>query len=480
MHASLPKSGRPLRLWPIVVFAGLALFVYRLAILLHSTFGDIGVEQIVYHLASPSVGVPTRLIKEALRELFVKPVTLAILLYLLLLLIRRFKSFFTTLKHIIHVGAWVILSLGSYNLYNVTGLGGYIQDRSVQFGKDFDWFASYYSRPVVSIDDKTEKLNLVWIYVESLETRRTQLEPFKHHPIYRVNTVQRFENLPGTGWTMGGMVASQCGLPLMPVGLLSGNGLGDADYFLPKTVCLGDILKKQNYAIEFIGGGDTAFAGTKKFLDTHGFDAVIGRQEIHNITGQDYPADFWGYTDERVLELALQRTSALHQAGRPFFLSVQTLDTHGPNGYLSASCKQQGWRDDIDGIFGCAMSQVGRFVDKLYKSGVQKNTVVVVSGDHPFMGKPTSRLFSANQKIDRSVFFSVLRPDRVVLDVAVMNHFDMFPTVLSALKFKTENHSAGLGRNLYVRNSLSHDEPPGLLAKALRQPSDTYLSQWTP
>lgn len=372
------------------------------------------------------------------------------------------------------------MSLGSYNLYSVTGVGNYLQDRSAQFDKNFDWFASYYNRPVVSIDDTTDKLNLIWIYVESLETRRTQVEPFRHQPIYRVNTVQRFENLPGTGWTMGGMVASQCGLPLMPVGLLGGNGLGDADYFLPKIQCLGDILKKQRYATEFVGGADTSFAGKNKFLNTHGFEVVTGRQEIHNITGQDYPPDFWGYTDESVLELALQKTLALHQAGRPFFLNVLTLNTHGPNGYHSASCKQQGWREDIDGVFNCAMSQVGQFADKLYKNGVLKNTVVVVSGDHPFMGKRTSNLFSVNQEIDRSVFFSVLRPDHVVLDISVMNHFDMFPTVLSALKFKTENHAAGLGRNLYVRNSLSHDEPPGVLAKALRQPSDMYRSVWIP
>jgi phosphoglycerol transferase len=468
-------------LWQTVLFAGLALFLYRGSNLVQATFGDIGVEQIVFHLSSPAVGVPSRLIREAIRELLVKPVFLMGLLYgLLVLFERRFNPLLRYAKRLIYASTFSVAALGSYDLYHTTGIGSYIQDRSVNFGDAFDWFERYYRFPSVSFDDRQIKLNLVWVYVESLEARHVASAGFQSDGVYGSTGVRHFVNLPGTGWTIGGMAASQCGLPLMPVGLLGTNGLGDADHFLPKIQCLGDMLKGQGYRSEFIGGADSAFAGKSKFLSAHGFDHVVGRQEIKAETGKDYPLDYWGYTDHDVLDMVFKKIVALHQADQPFYVNALTLNTHGPKGYLSSYCRERGWQNKLNDIFSCTLNQLRDFFGKLNDHGILSNTVLVISGDHPFMGGSSERFFSSESESNRSVFFKVFRPDSMGLDVQVMNHFDMLPTVLHALGFKVADGQAGMGRNLYYRKSLSEEVPAEVLSQALRQPSKKYRDAWTP
>lgn len=47
--------------------------------------------------------------------------------------------------------------------------------------------------------------------------------------------------LPGTDYTIAGMVASQCGIPLFAP--FEGNASASVSSFFPQNICLGDILK---------------------------------------------------------------------------------------------------------------------------------------------------------------------------------------------------------------------------------------------
>ncbi|MEN1599797.1 hypothetical protein AAIG97_33140, partial [Pseudomonas aeruginosa] len=79
-------------------------------------------------------------------------------------------------------------------------------------------FAAYYKEPSKTIPDP--KLNLVYIYGESLERTYFDNEAFpdltpelgalKNEGLDFSHTQQ----LPGTDYTIAGMVASQCGIPL--------------------------------------------------------------------------------------------------------------------------------------------------------------------------------------------------------------------------------------------------------------------------
>ena len=138
------------------------------------------------------------------------------------------------------------------------------------------------------------------------------------------------------GWSLGGMLASQCGLPLMPTGWSGRNNFDETQAPLRGATCLGDVLRKAGYETAFIGGADPAFAGKQYFLHDHGFNQVYGRDDIHTqMNGYQWPEGWWGAEDHTMLAFSTQVLDDLERSHQPFFLSLLTLDTHGPNGLPS-------------------------------------------------------------------------------------------------------------------------------------------------
>ncbi|MDM8620750.1 phosphoglycerol transferase I, partial [Escherichia coli] len=129
-------------------------------------------------------------------------------------------------------------------------------------------FAAYYKEPSKTIPDP--KLNLVYIYGESLERTYFDNEAFpdltpelgalKNEGLDFSHTQQ----LPGTDYTIAGMVASQCGIPLFAP--FEGNASASVSSFFPQNICLGDILKNSGYQNYFVQGANLRFAGKDVFL----------------------------------------------------------------------------------------------------------------------------------------------------------------------------------------------------------------------
>lgn len=112
--------------------------------------------------------------------------------------------------------------------------------------------------------------NLVYIYAESLE--RTYLdENLFPGLITELKELEQsalsftgLEQVSGTHWTIAGMVASQCGIPLVTAS--GGNAMSGIDRFLPGATCLGDVLHTRGYNLIYMGGADNDFAGNKQIL----------------------------------------------------------------------------------------------------------------------------------------------------------------------------------------------------------------------
>jgi phosphoglycerol transferase len=450
---------------------------------LASNFGLLSWEQIAFHLSAENAGIPWRLVKSSIRELILKPVALLLITFLIFWFIRdKLKNLYRYLAVSVSLVALVVAGGGAIQTWQVSGLDEiYLSNSDSGSNKNYDWMAELYvpvrlEKPL----QHAKQLNLIWIYIESLEESRVSEE--KHIDIFRAKArIREFQNLPGTGWTIGGMVSSQCALPLMPFGLFSGNSFSDVPEFMKGITCLGDVLESRGYHTNFIGGANVAFAGKEKFLKQHGYKKITGKQEIQNSRGLKLPDGWWGFTDDQVFQIAKEDLRALHRIGQPFFYSALTLDTHGPKGYLSDYCRRGGYANNIASIFDCVLSQIQEFAEELKQEGILENTVLVISGDHPFM---EPRKISINpfkyekRDKDRKVFFAVIRPDGVIIDTKFANHFDMFPTVLSSLGFEIPNGRIGLGRNLFDSTVAEPTYSSSEFSRRLRAPSSTYIKAW--
>ena len=91
-------------------------------------------------------------------------------------------------------------------------------------------------------------------------------------------TFTQIKEISGTGWTIGGMTASQCGIPLVTPS--HGNSMSGMDAFLPDAICLGDLLCKEGYELHYFHNSSIDFAGTGKFYCTHGFQEASGKVKL--------------------------------------------------------------------------------------------------------------------------------------------------------------------------------------------------------
>ena len=274
--------------------------------------------------------------------------------------------------------------------------------------------------------------NLILIYLESLEKNyldnylfpglTPNLNKLKTKTVW-FDDVHQF---PGTSWTVGGIVSSQCGVPLLTEG--RGNRiLATLDNPFQQISCLAEILKSKGYQTAYLGGASLDFAGKGNFLRDNGYDITLGVDELPSSTGHK-----WGLYDDELFAHGKKLLTSMAASGYPFLLTILTLDTHHPFGTPSPSCAP--YPDSNDTLLNavhCTDQLIGNFLNQISQSEALKNTVIALVSDHLLiMGSPLETLKTK----DRRLTFAIIDPQRTPF---VFNgsstHFDIAPTLLEAI-----------------------------------------------
>jgi len=299
-----------------------------------------------------------------------------------------------------------------------------------------------------------QRRNIVWIYAESLERTYFDDEVF---PGLMPNLTRLagegldFRDIAspeGSGWTIAGMVASMCGVPLTAA-REDENSFGRMASFLPNAWCLGDYLKQQGYATEFLGGASAEFAGKGNFLVNHGFDVVMDRRHFEDKGVARRHFSNWGVHDDVLLDEAFERFVALSQGDAPFLLSALTMDTHHPAGHLPVACRDVRYRSRHGNIgllnaIKCSDRLIERFVQKIRDSEYADDTLIVIASDHLAMPNHISHVID---RMHRENLLLVLGKDIAPQQVTRGGGtLDSGATVLNLLDPQIE--ALGFGRSL--------------------------------
>lgn len=323
-------------------------------------------------------------------------------------------------------------------------------------GKDF---YNYYIPPISVINNP--KYNLVYIYAESLERTyfddthfpglTADLGAIKHSGLDFSQTQQ----YAGMDFTIAGIVASQCGLPLFtPSGF--GNNTDVTSDFFSEKICLGDILKNSGYENYFYQGANIRFANKDQFFHAHGIDHAFGLEQSKYKDDLTYQNE-WGLYDNLVLQQVWDKFKTLSEAGKRFSIFTLTLDTHPPHGYIPDECKgssyiMAGEAVPSLGAVACSQREIAKLIDRIKRSPWAKNTIVVVSSDHLAMNN-TSVAIDYLKKYERHGLFFILKDG---LTAGINNQprstMDNGATVLELLG---GGNNLGLGRSTLSRTSLT-------------------------
>ncbi len=331
--------------------------------------------------------------------------------------------------------------------------------------------------------DKRNLPNLVFVYLESLE--RTYLNqkvfPDLTPQLTKISKQSldftNIKQLPNTEWTIGGMVASQCGVPLYaPVGT-GGNSCDAFKQFMPGANCLGDILSEKGYQVVYMGGASNEFGGKENFLKSHGFDEVIGLQKLRKLQSDPDNISAWGIYDYKLFAFAKDKFDQLASQKQPFAFFILNLATHHPKGIESSFCNNFEYRDGENPLLNavnCVDNLLGNFHRYVRNSKVSEDTIFVIASDHLQMQSTTTDLLQSTGR-RRNLFLidsPEYEPKRINKPGA---SFDIAPTVLDVMG--ATNLQLNLGRSLLsgpggvYRKEISPD-------RYVRSVRDQVLKMW--
>lgn len=451
----------------------------------HRRFGRVEIDQILFHLQQPVQGLfasDAGLVAGGIRNGLQAPLAYAAVIVALWVGLRQIRR--TRRAAIGLHAAWRRPSgqLVSYAL--ALAWTGFVTlawpDSRVERR---DWIAQLHV-PVQAVKPEASRRNLVLIYAESLEATygtaafpERLLAPLDLRGVGGPDvTFAQFHQHAGTGWTIAGMVASQCGIPLKPLGIVGKHWLGQATAnFLPGARCLGDVLRDQGYRNVFLGGASLSYAGKGTFLQGHGYDEAWGREQWLARDPQA-PLNDWGLHDDALLAHGLQRLRELSRGEAPFNLTLLTVGIHFPRGFLAPTCPAR--HGDMRDTVLCTAQLIRNFIEVADREGLLADTTVVIMGDH--LGMYSDLSARLEQAGPRFVYNRILNPATAVASRPQVNHFDMFPTLLVALGFQVEGGRAGLGCAALGTVACQTLATDPLADDKLRQYSRFYDGLWIP
>ena len=324
--------------------------------------------------------------------------------------------------------------------------------------------------------------NIIYIYTESLERTYfdTTLFPDLVPNLSKLEQDASFaftdiKHVHATGFTIGGIVASQCGTPLLTPS--RGNTMGNYDQFLPGAICLGDVLAANNYDLRFMGGAELDFAGKGKFFETHGFTTLIGKSE-HQANFPEAPEKFnsWGLYDDSLFDEVDDQFDTLSKGNRPFGLFVLTLDTHHPYGHTSPSCENTQYGDGKSQLLNavkCSDILVSNFIEKVRQSPIAENTIIVIGSDHLALENEVSDTLKSGRRRNMLMIIDPSKPESKTIERRG-SLLDIAPTILGLLG--SDQESLGWGRNLLSTEATLLETLPKRYNQYLKQKRKTVSS----
>lgn len=450
-----------------ILAATVFLLLSFIAFLVTWTLGywhDITFDEIVFYLSSPLEGTAGNVINAFIFKVVVPAVAAVILFVVLSVLFRKKKKEKAgkAFAVILITAALIVSVIQLVRADRRYGILRYIRSQN----STSDFVDTYYVAPSKeNVKFPGKKRNLVYIYLESMETTFTDKAhggDFKDDVIPELSELaledgECFEGsherlngghvITGATYTMSGIVAQTAGIPI--AGGKTNAASTYADSFYPGIRALGDILKDEGYEQAFMCGSPVSFGSRKTYLKSHGIDDFFDYDHAaaNNYIPKGYKV-WWGFEDSKLFEFAKIKVTDMASKDKPFCLTLLTADTHFEDGYVCNLCGDK-FDTQYSNVMACSSRQVTEFVRWLQKQEFYEDTTIILSGDHITMDADYCN--GVDKEYERRTYTNIINsPAKPVNDRhREYTTFDMFPTTLAAIGAKISGNRLGLGTDLY-------------------------------
>ena len=425
------------------------------------TWSNLTMDELIYHLTSPLEGTNDAMIKEYAVKCIVPAVVILLVLAVILTAFRKKKRYYAVMAGAIVLSVSVS-ALSVHGAWQALDVGNYVADRGTYSTFIDD---NYISPADVEMTFPQEKRNLIYIFLESMETTYADTQSggaFTENVIPELTQIAQ-ENedfsgetdklnggysMPGTTWTIGAMFGQTAGLPLSVS--IDGNNMDTQDTFFAGAVTLGDILESQGYSQTLLIGSDAVFGGRELYFTEHGsYEMMDYKYAAQNgLIPEDYLV-WWGYEDQKLFEFAKQKVTELAAQPEPFNLTMLTVDTHFEDGYMCEGCPKLYGDDQYSNVMRCSSQQVASFIRWIQQQDFYENTTIVLCGDHPTMDSDYCEDVDSDYIRKTYTAYINAAAQKETETRRDFTTFDQFPTTLAALGVQIEGNRLGLGTNLF-------------------------------
>lgn len=437
----------------IVIFSNMLISV---TLWYDDTFG-VTLDEIIFTIFAPMKGADVSFLKETFK--YIVP-SLGVSLVVLLIIVYIHNVGSEKTKYITGVLCLVLLVFSFQYLDQVLCYIDYVRFHSTYT----TIYEDYYIDPgKTTITAKNKPKNLIYVYIESMETTYASTDvggwqeinyipgltslAEEHTSFSNTDKLGGFHCANKTGWTMAGILSTSAGISwCMPAGE---QNMSKHTIFAPNLITIGDILEEEGYTQEFLCGSNAKFAGRDVFFRSHGDFEIF---DYYTAIEQGYiPEDYfvwWGYEDSYLYQIAKDEALRLAKGSEPFNLTLLTVDMHPTDGYICDLCGDE-YPEQLANVVACADRQIIDFVDWCREQDFYEDTLIVITGDHPRMD---TALVSGIDLYDRTVYNCFINADATKeyrTNNREYTHMDIFPTVLSGLGYEIEGDRLGLGTNLF-------------------------------
>lgn len=234
-----------------------------------------------------------------------------------------------------------------------------------------------------------------------------------------------------------------------------------------KIYSLGKILKDNGYKTLAMMGTNKNLAGMNNFFKLHGIDEIIGFEDIKNCTRAD-----WGCLDEEVFKIAKEKINNFDR-NRPFFIHIQTIDTHFGYKIPNYLFKKKGFFDEYkDAIYNTDFV-LYNFIQWMRQQPFFENTVIIIIGDHLRMGND----FKMPEY--RNIYNLFLNSVKTKNIHRTFTQIDLFPSILEAMGVELKGHKLGLGVSIFSNEkTLAEIFSNSELENELSKPNKLYNNLW--
>ena len=427
-------------------------------------FGDVGMEELLFYLNMPITGTNVKDFSGAIGGGIGIVVCATVAVFLVDKGLRRHGRDHGYVTWLWGVGvlltgyAFVVV----YHHFEMEDYLAYMHEETTIY-EDY-----YVDGKEVGIAFPDEKRNLIYIFLESMETTygdvssggamETNIIPeLTALSIENINFSGNMQKLngpymvSGANFTTGGLVAQTSGVPVTLSQSLVNDAQPRASYLLPGAKTLGDVLADEGYRQVFMLGSSGWFGARSPYFVGHGdfeivdYDAAIRDAMIP----EDYNV-WWGFEDTKLFAFAKEELLSLAAEEEPFNFMMLTADTHFTDGYLCELCGDE-YDSQYSNVMACSSRQVAEFVGWIQQQDFYENTTIIIIGDHLTMDSAYIEKARAGN-YDRKIYFALIHPAdgcEEPIDARVYSSLDIYPTTLAALGAKIEGDRLGLGVNLF-------------------------------